>query len=173
MKDTWRFFVLSWLHFCNSDTILKYRHVHTTIFKWVKKRTYCIAQGTLLSGMWQPGWEGSLGENRMYIYDWVVCWAPETITTSLINYFSFSTVQSLSLVWLFVIPWTAACQASLSITNSRSSPKPTSIESVMPFNHLILVIPFSSCPQSFPASGSFQMSQLSTSGGQNSLFALG
>ena len=41
------------------------------------------------------------------------------------------------------------------------------IESVMPFNHLIICHPFSSCPQSFPASGSFQMSQLFTSGGQS------
>ena len=53
--------------------------------------------------------------------------------------------------------WTAACQASLSITNSRSSPKPVSIESVMPSNHLILCHPLLSCLQSFPASGSFQM----------------
>ena len=54
------------------------------------------------------------------------------------------------------------------ITNSRSPPKPMSIESVMPSNHLSTsVIPFSSCPQSFPASGSFQMSQLFTSGGQS------
>ena len=47
-------------------------------------------------------------------------------------------VQSLSRVRLFPTPWTTARQASLSITNSRSSPKPKSIESVMPFNHLIL-----------------------------------
>ena len=46
-------------------------------------------------------------------------------------------------------------------------PKLMCIESVMPFNHLILVIPFSSCPQSFPASGSFQMSRLFASGGQS------
>ena len=46
-------------------------------------------------------------------------------------------VQSLSCVWLFVTPWTAACQASLSITNSQSPPIPKSIESVMPSNHLI------------------------------------
>ena len=50
----------------------------------------------------------------------------------------FSTVQSLSRVWLFATPWTAARQASLSITNSQSPPKPMSIESVMPSNHLIL-----------------------------------
>ena len=48
-------------------------------------------------------------------------------------------VQSLSRVWLFATLWTAAHQASLSITNSRSPPKPMSIESVMPSNHLILV----------------------------------
>ena len=50
-------------------------------------------------------------------------------------------VQLLSLVRLFVTPWIAACQASLSITNSQSPPKPMSIESVMPSNHLILCRP--------------------------------
>ena len=64
-------------------------------------------------------------------------------------------------------PWTAACQASLSITNSWSPPKLMSTESVMPSSHLILCRPLSSCPQSFPASWSFQMSQLSASGGQS------
>ena len=73
------------------------------------------------------------------------------------------TVQSLSRGRLFVTPWTAARQASLSITNSRSPPKPMSIVLVIPSNHLIL----STCPQSFPASGSFPMSQLFTSGGQS------
>ena len=57
-------------------------------------------------------------------------------------------------------PRTAACQASLSITNSWSPPKPMFTEWVMPSNHLILCRPLSSCPQSFPASGSFQMSPL-------------
>ena len=51
----------------------------------------------------------------------------------------FSSVQSLSHVRLFVTLWTAAHQASLSITNSQSSSKPMSIESVMPSNHLILI----------------------------------
>ena len=78
----------------------------------------------------------------------------------------FSSVQSLSHVWLFAIPWNAARQASLFITNCQSPPKPMFIESVMPSNHLILCHPLSSCPQSFPASGSFQMSQLFASGGQ-------
>ena len=131
----------------------------------------------------------------------------------------FSSIQSLSHVWLFATPWTAVCQASLSITNSLSLLKLMSIELVMPSNHLILcdpllllpsifpsvrvlsnesvlyirwpkywsfkvcsnscplsrwyhpttsfsVAPLFSCPQSFPASGSFQMSQLFASGGQ-------
>ena len=50
-------------------------------------------------------------------------------------------VQSLSRVWLSATPWIAACQASLSVTNSRSSPRHTSIESVMPSSHLILCRP--------------------------------
>ena len=50
----------------------------------------------------------------------------------------FSSVQLLSCIWLFETPWTAAHQASLSITTSRSRPKPMSIVSVMPSNHLIL-----------------------------------
>ena len=52
-----------------------------------------------------------------------------------------SSVKSFSRVWLFATPWTAARQASLSITNSQSSPKLMSIESVMPSNHLILCYP--------------------------------
>ena len=51
---------------------------------------------------------------------------------------SFSSVQSLSCVWLFATPWIAARQVSLSITNCRSSLRVTSIESVMPSSHLIL-----------------------------------
>ena len=61
----------------------------------------------------------------------------------------FSWVQSLSHVRLLVIPWTAACQASLSITNSRSLPKLMSIESVMPSNHLILCHPLLLLPSVF------------------------
>ena len=76
-------------------------------------------------------------------------------------------VQSLSRVRLFVTPWTAAHQASRSITDSQRLPKLMPMDSVMHSNHLILYCPFSSCLQSFPASGSFQMSQLFASGGQN------
>ena len=62
-----------------------------------------------------------------------------------------SSVQLLSRVRLFAIPWTAACQASLSITNSQSSPKLMSIESVMPSNHLILCHPLLLLPSIFPS----------------------
>ena len=79
----------------------------------------------------------------------------------------FSSVQSLSCVWLFATPWIAACQASLSITNSWSLLKlmPTS-----QWCHPAIsssVVPFSSCLQSLPASGSFPMSQLFAWGGQS------
>ena len=68
----------------------------------------------------------------------------------------FSSVQLLSCVRCFATPWTAACQAALSITNSRSLPTNSSF-----------VIPFSSCLQSSPASGSFPVSQFFTSGCQS------
>ena len=82
-----------------------------------------------------------------------------------------SSVQLLSCVRLFATPWTAAHQAFLSITNSQSLLKLMSI--VMPLHqwcHPTIsssVVPFSSCPQSFTISGSFQMSQLFALGGQN------
>ena len=62
-----------------------------------------------------------------------------------------SSVQSFSRVWLFATPWTTACQASLSITNSQSLPKLMSIESVMPSNHLILCCPLLLPPSIFPS----------------------
>ena len=63
----------------------------------------------------------------------------------------FSSVQSLSRVWFFVTPWTAACQASLSIANSQSLLKLMSIESVMPSNHLISCCPLLLPPSIFPS----------------------
>ena len=64
---------------------------------------------------------------------------------------SVQSVQSLSCVRLFVTPWAAAHQDSLSITNSRSPPKPMSIESVMPPNHLILCCPLLLLSSIFPS----------------------
>ena len=62
-----------------------------------------------------------------------------------------SSVQSLSRVWQFGTPWTAAGQASLSITNSWSLLKFMSVESVMPFNHLILCRPLLLLSSNFPS----------------------
>ena len=67
------------------------------------------------------------------------------------NSSQFSSVQSLSHVQLFATPWTAAPQASLSITYSQSPPKPMSFESVMPSNHLILLRPLLLLPSIFPS----------------------
>ena len=79
----------------------------------------------------------------------------------------FSSVHSLSRVWLFAASWIAAHQASLSITNSWSLLKLMSIESVMPSNHLILCRPLLLLPSIFPSIRSFQMSQCFSSGGQS------
>ena len=65
--------------------------------------------------------------------------------------FQFSSVQSLSCVRLFATPRIAACQASLSITNSQSSPKPMCIKSVMPSSHLILCCPLLLLPPTPPS----------------------
>ena len=80
---------------------------------------------------------------------------------------SCCSVQSLSRVWLFTTPWTAARQASLSVTSSRSLLKPMSIESVMPSTHLILCHPLLLLPSVFPSIGVFSLSQLFPSGGQS------
>ena len=72
-------------------------------------------------------------------------WEKANMMPSVCEY-QFSSVQSLSHVWLLATPWIAACQASLSITNSRSSLRLTSIESVMPCSHLILCHPFPLLP---------------------------
>ena len=103
------------------------------------------------------------GFRKDYIF-----WINETIflntwhvvNTCNINYlFLWSRSQILSIQFssvaqtspTFATPWTTACQASLSITNSRSSPKPMSIESVMPSNHLILCHPLLLLPSIFPS----------------------
>ena len=88
---------------------------------------------------------------------------PEFPTKVLVS----SSAQSLSHVWLFVTPWIAACQASLSIASFLELTQ-THVhrvgDAIQPSHP---VIPFFSCPQSFPASGSFQMSQFFALGGQS------
>ena len=81
--------------------------------------------------------------------------------------FKFSSLQSLSHVRLFATPWTAAHQASLSISNSWSLLKLMSIVSVMPPNHLILSCPLLLLPSIFPRIKVFSMSQFFPSDGQS------
>ena len=80
--------------------------------------------------------------------------SPCIISESLCTALDYS-VQSPSRVWLFATPWITALQASLSITNSGSLPKPMSIESVMPSSHLILCRPLLLLPQILPSSRVF------------------
>ena len=82
------------------------------------------------------------------------------------HFFYFSSVQSLSCVRLFATPWITACQASLSITNSWSSFKLMSIESVMLSNRLSLCCPPFLLPSIFPSIRVFSMNQLFQSDGQ-------
>ena len=127
-------------------------------------RTSLVAQRLKhLPAMWET-WVRSLGQedplekemaNHSSILAWRIPWTKDPgrlqstgsqrvghdWATSLSLSLSFSSAQSLSPVWLFATPWTAARQASLSITNSRSSLKLTSIESLMPSSHLILCRP--------------------------------
>ena len=81
-------------------------------------------------------------------WDWNLTEAKDTF---ILYEYRFSSVHSLSRVQLFATPWTATCQASLSITNSWSLPKLMSIESVMPSNHLILCHPLLLLPSIFPS----------------------
>ena len=92
------------------------------------------------------------------ILEWMPFPSPEDVSdpgihlgTPVLQAVQFSSVQSLSRVWLFVTPWTAAPQASLSITNSWSLLKLMSIESVMPSNHLIFCCPLLLLPSIFPS----------------------
>ena len=88
-------------------------------------------------------------------------------SATLFSWVQFGSGHWLSPVWLFATPWIVERQASLSITNSRSLVKLMSIKLVMPSSHLILCRPFSSSPQSLPASGSSPISQLFPWGGQS------
>ena len=88
-------------------------------------------------------------------------------TIWLLTYVQISSVQSPSRVQLFATPWTAAHQASLSITNSRSLLKLMSIEFVMPSNHLILYHPLLLPPSIFPSIRVFSNESFFTSGGQS------
>ena len=89
------------------------------------------------------------------------------VTDSSMTIVQFSSVQSLSRARLFATPWIAARQASLSITSSRSSPRLTSIESVMPSGHLILCRPLLLLPPIPPSIRDFSSESTLAGGGQS------
>ena len=88
---------------------------------------------------------------QIWSWLWKSMRVEQSVWSFVLSMLSFSSVQSLSRVQLFATPWTAARQASLSITNSRSPPKPMSIVSVIPSNHLILCHPLLLLPSIFPS----------------------
>ena len=107
---------------------------------------------------WHVGSRSPTRDQTYHLYT-LGAWSP--------SHRDHQSLQSLSHVQLFVTPWTAARQASLSITISQSLLKLMSIESVMPSNHLILCRPLLLPGQSFPESRSFPMGWFFTSGGQS------
>ena len=122
-----------WLHGLYPTTLI-HRILQARILEWIaiSFSNYLIIQQ---SHYWADTWENNNIKRHMYLN---------------------VQFRSLSHVWLFLTPWTAACQASLSITNSQSLLKLMSIVLVMPSTYLILCCPFS-CLQSSPALESFPM----------------
>ena len=96
---------------------------------------------------------------------WVFIFSVHHSSNLIFNYSQFSSDTQSCPTLCDPMNW--ACQASLSITNSQSPPKPTPLSRWYHPTISSSVIPFSSCPQSFPASGSFQISRLLPSGGQS------
>ena len=131
-------------------------HVWCFLVYWGWHNNFLLSRGSRCTCWWK--------KKKKDRYDLV--WEPWELWKNRV-FLEKSSVKSLSHVWLFETPWTAACQASLSIINSQSLLKLMSIESVMPSTISSSVVPFSSCPQSFPASGSFQMCQLFASGSKS------
>ena len=98
---------------------------------------------------------------------WPSHWTSLKLYLHILLSVQFSSVQLLSPIWLFVTPWFAAHQSSLSITNPGVYPNPCPSSWWCHPAISSFVVPFSSCPQSLPASGSFPMSQLFAWGGQS------
>ena len=133
-----------------------YPKVHWLTNRWIK---YFVSQ--ICPGCWEYGTDMtrvtlSCFQKSIIIFYYKTVHIVKKKHSILKNYITkyntqFSSVQSLSLVWLFATPWTAAHQASHSIINSQSPPKPMSIELVMPSNHLILCCPLLLLPSIFPS----------------------
>ena len=119
--------------------------------------------------MFFPSISYSLDTLSLFLFNLIRTWIllPYDVLFRCNSYRSFSSVQSVTRVLLFETSWTAVGQASLSITTSWSLHKLTSIELVMPSNHLILCHSLLLLPSIFPSIRVFWMSQFFTSGGQS------
>ena len=133
----------------------------------LKNKTICITiQKVFLCNMSSQIHTLCFGDFWHWAFHWG-CFQNLSHPSQWFNVFQFSSVQSLSRVWLFATPWITARQASLSITNSWSSLKLMSIESVMPSSHLILCRPLLLLPPIPPSIRVFPTSQLFAWGGQS------
>ena len=145
--------VLSFISICSCPFLREGNMIDSSLHWWCLAPCLCYDKAKVKNGPGRKGWRMEGRSEHMPEYGSHSCFSV------------FGSVQLLSRVRLFVTPWTTACQASLSIANYRSPLKPMSIKSVMPSNHLILCCPL--LFTSFPASGSFPMSQLFASGGRS------
>ena len=124
--------LLPWLHWLSRLQFWRVTAVHSVRVQSVSEQ-FCPV--------------GFIGSFLPYVW-----WSSEVLFRKLLLVFGkFSSVHSLSCVWLFATPWTAACQASLSSTNPQSLLKLISIELVMPSNHLIICHPPLPLPSIFPS----------------------
>ena len=131
------------------------------MIKVIRSEPYLCGKKCLIS--LEPGFFSSLLTSLQL---WCCKWPLEATLGSqdpLSTEAVFSSVQALSRIWLFEIPWTAAQQASLSITNSRSLLKLMSMESVTPSNHLILCCPLLLRPTIFSSIRIFLFQWVSSS----------
>ena len=168
LQRVWHYWATEFFTRCNATTLKCYNHgnweeiwLHIQIFTLYLFVPMCLQTGTCWINL-QGIPSGRQHQSEVIREEVVSC-----RTLGFRSYIPFSSVQLLSHVQLFATPWIAACQASLSITNSRSSLKPMSIVSVMPSSHLILCCPLLLLPQSLPASESFPISQLFSWSGQS------
>ena len=124
--------------------------VHHQILKSTQTHVHWVSDVIQLSHSLSPTSPSALSQS---LFQWGSSshQVAKVLEFQLQHQFQFSSVQSLCCVWFFANPWSTACQASLSITNSWSSLRLTSIESVMPSIHLILCRPLLLLPSIFPS----------------------
>ena len=134
--------------------------------KW-KVKVKSLSHVQLLATPWTAAYQAppSMGFSRQEYWSGVPFMSCKIIKRSIVP--CFSSVQSLSHVWFFVTPWTTAHQPPCPSPTPKVGPNPCPLSWWCHPTISSSVIPFFSCPQSFPASGSFPMSQFSTSGGQS------